>query len=96
MRSTILMLLTAWLLTACACGVPPLPEMPARVPPPHLVATSQYPPTLPTPATATGPALLESYVQAARLYHLLRAQYLSLIEWTATLADEPDHDPGGQ
>jgi hypothetical protein len=95
MWKTIGVILIALLLTGCACGLPPLPEMPARAPPPALVSLANYPEKLPPPETAQGARLLESYTQAARLYHLLRAQYLGLIEWATTLADDPDPDPGG-
>lgn len=81
MRSIIVMLLCAWMLAGCACGVPQPPAPPPRQAPAQLLDSLPWPATLPAPETASGPDLLASYSQAARLYHSLRARYLSLVEW---------------
>lgn len=84
MRFLIVMLPFVLILSACASGGPPPVVMPPRLPPPHLVALAEFPPTLPEPQSAAGPDLLGSYTAAARLYHTLRARFQTLSEWAMT------------
>lgn len=93
MRSLIGMLSIAWMLAGCASGVPPRVEMPPRLPPPHLVTLTPFPPTLPEPVSAKPSDLLTSYVDAARLYHQMRARFQSLAEW-ALVPQQPASPPG--
>lgn len=93
MRFLIVMLPLVLILTACASGGPPPVPMPPRLPPPHLVALSEFPPTLPEPETAQGPDLLSSYTAAAKLYHTLRARFQSLGEWAMNPAMNPAKNP---
>jgi len=89
MRLPILPTLLACVMAACASGTPPLAMTPQRLPPPHLLSTTEFPATLPTPASATGPDLLASYTTAARLYHTLRARFISLGEWASSTPPQP-------
>lgn len=89
MRSLIAMLSIAWMLVGCASGVPRRVEMPPRLPPPHLVTLSGFPPRLPEPETAQGPELLASYTSAALLYHQLRARFQTLAEWARSAPAPP-------
>lgn len=79
MSKPMLALLTsALILTGCASGGPPMPDLPKRLPPPNLTTDC---PDLPQPRSARGADLLDNHVQTAELYHECRERQRALAEW---------------
>lgn len=79
--------LTLWLLSvsmlmAGCSGAPPMPaSCPTRLPPVTAHSLDAYPERLPPPKGWTGPELLADHAALARLYHELRAQARTWVDW---------------
>ncbi|OHC68622.1 MAG: hypothetical protein A3H93_09165 [Rhodocyclales bacterium RIFCSPLOWO2_02_FULL_63_24] len=78
LKRTLLPLIVAWMLTACAAGAPPI-AAPALIPPAHL--TEPPPATLPEPASDHLDDLLLNHIETAGLYHRTRERFQGLINW---------------
>lgn len=82
---SLLLLSAALMLTACAAGPQPTPDLgavmqatrPVPVPPPASLLV--VPPTLPPPRSGSMPDLLANHLAVARQYHLLRSQVCLLL-----------------
>ena len=73
----LLLLLSAWMLTACASGVPPT-QGPILTPPEEDMATC---PALAQPASGKLTDLLTDHIATAEAYHQCRDRHRGLIEW---------------
>ena len=78
MYPTMPALLSALILTGCASGAQPMPDVSKRSPPPNLTTPC---PDLPPPRSARGPDLLVNHVETAALYHDCRARQKALADW---------------
>lgn len=79
MSKRMLALLTsALILTGCASGAQPMPDVSTRRPPPSLTTPC---PDLPQPRSARGVDLLDNHVQTAAQYHECRARLKALADW---------------
>ncbi len=74
----LLLLLSAWMLTACASGVPPTAA--SWRPPPPPAQDLQPCPELPEPASGRAGDLLANHVAVARLYQACRTRQQGLAE----------------
>lgn len=86
-------LLAAWMLTACAAGVQPMPDpglsQPVKVPPP--ANTTTVPQALPQPRSGSLKDLEANHREVARLYHQLVSQVCQLLQY---LGEPTDGCPG--
>lgn len=78
LKRTLLPLIVASMLTACAAGVQPT-TAPLLIPPAHL--TEPAPETLPEPASGHLDDLLANHIETAGIYHRMRARFQGLIDW---------------
>ena len=78
MSKPMLLLATALMLTGCASGGMPMPDVSKRHPPPNLTTPCE---DLPAPRSARGPDLLDNHVQTAELYHDCQERQRALAEW---------------
>ena len=78
LKRTLLPLIVAWMLTACAAGAPPI-AAPALIPPASL--TELPPATLPDPVSGQLDDLLANHIETAGLYHRARERFKGLVEW---------------
>lgn len=88
MRSTIVMILAALMLTACASGLPPMPapSLP-RLPPPNLML---HCPELAQPASGGLVALLANHIDVAQEYQICRERQRALAEWARSAPAPPN------
>lgn len=84
-RKLLLMMIAAWMMTACASGAQPTPE-------PNLLApaslTTACPAALPQPVSGQRSELVKNHAAVARIYHKCRQLFLGLIGWTEVVADD--------
>lgn len=78
LKRTLLPMLVALTMAACAAGAPPI-AAPILLPPAHL--TEPPPATLPEPTSPHLDDLLENHIETAGIYHRLRERFLGLVEW---------------
>lgn len=87
MRALTLPTLACCLLSGCACGVPPMPAAPLKVPPPAALLTRPAP--LPPPASGRMADLESNHRQVAHQYHRLAQDMCLLQAWvTETPPDD--------
>lgn len=72
------LLISALILTGCASGGTPMPDVSTRRPPPNLTTPC---PDLPPPRSARGADLLDNHAQVAESYHSCRERHRALAEW---------------
>lgn len=76
-KLTLLLMIAASMLTACASGVPPMQTL--KLDPP--MTDMQDCPPLAQPASGQMQDLLANHVATAREYHLCRALHKGLVDW---------------
>lgn len=73
------LLIAAWMLTACAHGPPPTPTPSPKLTAPASLTTDC--PDLPAPGSGKTTDLLSNHVQVAKQYHKCRERLRGLVEW---------------
>ena len=85
LKNTPIMLLAAWMLTACASTT--ITPTPPRLPPPALTAQC---PDLPPAANGKLATILQNSIERAQLYYDCQARHKALAEW----AEQPPAEAG--